>query len=297
VTTVSDAKEDEAYEKVEPAGVPRRRGCVAPILAVVFLGTTCALGWFVYQLREKEKASTGTREQTSAELERERARAQKGDADLAACRRERDEHASGHADVKRAAEASRAALDATQAELEELRKLRTDAEARAKTFEALTARFQKMIDAGKLKVMIRDGRMIVKLPERILFPSGSAELAKEGNAAIREMAGILRQFPDRRFMVAGHTDNVPAGGKFKTNWDLSAARAVVVTEQLVAGGMNAAKLVAAGYGPYEPIASNSNEAGRAENRRIEIVLLPNIQELPPPPAAEAPPAASASAHP
>jgi chemotaxis protein MotB len=280
---------DEAREEVEPPGVPRRRGCIAPILAVVFLATTGAAGWYAVQLREKANGATGAREQTSVELDRERARAQRGDVDLAACRRERDAHATGHEDTRRAAESSRAALDASSAELEELRKQRAEAEARAQTFQTLTARFQKMIDAGKLKVVIRDGRMIVKLPERILFPSGSAELAKDGTAAIREMAGILRQFPDRRFMVAGHTDNIPAGGKFKTNWDLSAARAVIVTEQLVSGGMNAARLVAAGYGPYEPIATNATEVGRAENRRIEIVLLPNIQELPPVPNAEAPP--------
>jgi chemotaxis protein MotB len=277
---------DESKRKSEPPAAAPRRGVLAPFLALTFLGTTCAVGWYARELYRKEHASAEAHTQASGDLGREQARVEKLENELAGCRREGEVHATGQAENKKVADDARAALDATQAELEQLRRGRADAEARLKAFQLVTARLQKMIDAGKLKVLVRDGRMIVKLPERILFPSGSAELGKDGGTAIREIASILRQFSDRRFMVAGHTDNVPAGGKYKSNWDLATARAVVVTEQLVSGGMNAAKLVAAGYGPYEPIATNGTEVGRAENRRIEIVLLPNIEELPPIPTAE-----------
>jgi chemotaxis protein MotB len=84
-------------------------------------------------------------------------------------------------------------------------------------------------------------------------------------------------------MIAGHTDNVPIGpSAFKNNLQLSTARAETVTEQLTADGMNPAHLSAAGYSEYEPVRENTSEAGRRENRRIEIVLLPNLAEIPVP---------------
>jgi chemotaxis protein MotB len=89
-------------------------------------------------------------------------------------------------------------------------------------------------------------------------------------------------------MVAGHTDNVPVTppSPFKNNLELSTARALTVATQLVSAGMNASRLVAAGYSEFEPVRENTTEAGRQENRRIEIVLLPNIAELPPTPGLE-----------
>jgi chemotaxis protein MotB len=146
-----------------------------------------------------------------------------------------------------------------------------------------------MIDSGKLQVTLKHGRMVVKLPAGVLFASGSAELSKEGQTALSEVASILKQLHDRRFMVAGHTDNVPVGppSPFKNNLELSTARALTVVAQLVSAGMNPARLVAAGYADHEPEHPNATEAGRQENRRIEIVLLPNLAELPPVPELDA----------
>ena len=128
-----------------------------------------------------------------------------------------------------------------------------------------------MIDSGKLQVTMRHGRMIVKLPAEILFASGSADISKGGENALAEVAGILKQMPERRFMIAGHTDNIPVGppSPFKNNLQLSTARAERVTETLITAGMNPAHLSAAGYSEYEPARENSTEAGRRENRRIE----------------------------
>jgi chemotaxis protein MotB len=83
-------------------------------------------------------------------------------------------------------------------------------------------------------------------------------------------------------MVAGHTDNFPLiqPSPFKNNLELSTSRALTVAEQLVASGIPSARLVAAGYAEHEPVRENTTEAGRHENRRIEIVLLPNVSELP-----------------
>lgn len=167
-----------------------------------------------------------------------------------------------------------------------LRELETQSEAlneHLSEFRALTKQFQRMIDSGKLQVEFRRGRMIVELPAAVLFASGSAELSSEGRQSLQEIAKILRKVPGKRFMVGGHTDDVPIGKgstAYSSNWSLSAARAVMVTEELVQSGLRANHLVAAGYGEHDPIASNSTDRGRLKNRRIEIVLEPDLAKLP-----------------
>src|SRR6185295_1388820 len=148
-------------------------------------------------------------------------------------------------------------------------------------FQQLTRQFKRMIDSGRLKVTFRRGRMIVELPAQVLFPSGSAELTDEGSKALDEVAKILRSMRSRRFIVAGHTDNVPVATEhFANNWELSSARAVRVTAQLIRGGLKPEQLVAAGYSEYDPVARNVNEAGRQKNRRIEIILEPRLAPMP-----------------
>jgi chemotaxis protein MotB len=172
-------------------------------------------------------------------------------------------------------------LGATQKELEQLRRQNEEAQKRLAAFKSLTARFQKMIDSGKLQVGFRNGLMIVKLPAGILFASGRADLSREGEAALTEVASVLRELQDRRFLITGHTDNVPlARGRFKDNWELSTARALVVSRWLVAQGVAPTQIAAAGYAEFDPVSDNSTEEGKQGNRRIEIVLMPNIEELP-----------------
>jgi len=171
-------------------------------------------------------------------------------------------------------------LKTSREELEALRKWKGDAAKRMQTFRDMSAKLQKMVDAGKLGVRVRDGRLVMRLPQDVLFPSGVANLSREGELALMEVAVILRQFPDRRFMVAGHTDNQPVKEAYKDNWELSMARALVVTRFLVEAKMNAKNIVAAGYGEHDPVASNATPDGRKENRRIEIILLPDLSELP-----------------
>jgi chemotaxis protein MotB len=175
-----------------------------------------------------------------------------------------------------------AKLEATQTELDEVRKLRQQAEAAAKAFRDLAARLKSMVDAGKLEVVVRKGRMTVKLPDDILFPAGSTSLKKEGSEALVSVAEALREVGDRDFVIAGHTDNVPLrrGGRFRDNWELSAARAVEVVKLLTASGMAPERLAAAGFGEFDPVGDNSTAEGRAKNRRLEIILMPRLDELP-----------------
>jgi chemotaxis protein MotB len=173
------------------------------------------------------------------------------------------------------------ALDEAKGRLEELRKQKAAAEALAATFRSLVQQLHSMIDAGKMKVVIRDGRMLIALPNDVLFDSGSTALKKDAQAALAQVATVLAGIPDRRFLVAGHTDNVPIHTeRFPSNWELSASRALEVTHFLIAHGMRAQVLAAGGYGEFDPVASNDAPDTRGLNRRIEIVLQPNLGELP-----------------
>lgn len=172
-------------------------------------------------------------------------------------------------------------MGATKKELEELRKAREAAEARAKVYRQLMDRLRSMIAAGKLQVEIRKGRMIVKMSDKILFDPGKTMLKGEGKTALQQLAAVLKDIADRDFLVSGHTDNVPIKtAQFKSNWELSAARGVEVVKFLQAEGVDPKHLGAAGYSEYDPAADNSTDEGKRANRRIEIVLMPNIEELP-----------------
>ncbi len=172
------------------------------------------------------------------------------------------------------------ALSDTKARLEELRKAQAAANKRADLFKSLLLKFKKMIDAGELKIVLRDGRMTLQLRNDVLFDSGKVTVKQTGKGALSEIAGVLLTLEDRELQVAGHTDNVPISTqRFASNWELSTARAVVVVKFLVEGGVKPNLLSAAGYGEHDPVSSNDTSEGRAKNRRIEIVLQPNIGEL------------------
>ena len=173
-------------------------------------------------------------------------------------------------------------LEETQRALDELRERERQAQARLETFRGLIARFRSMIESGRLRVRIVRNRMVVELPEGILFDSGRATLKEEGESTLSEIAGVLRDIPNREFQIAGHTDNVPLGrrSRFRSNWELSAQRAVNVARFLVEQQLPANRISAAGYADTQPVASNDSAEGRAQNRRIEIVLVPNLDELP-----------------
>ncbi len=172
------------------------------------------------------------------------------------------------------------ALNEAKARLEELRKAQAAADQRAALFRQLALKFQKMIDSGQLKISLRDGRMVIALANDVLFDSGQTVVKPDGQKAIAQVATVLRSIPNRRYQVAGHTDNVPIQtGRFRSNWDLSTARAVEVVRFLVAQGLKPELVSAAGYGEFDPVAPNDSPQDRAKNRRIEITLQPNIDEL------------------
>ncbi|MFW5924570.1 MAG: OmpA family protein [Myxococcota bacterium] len=166
-------------------------------------------------------------------------------------------------------------------QLEAMREREAAQRERLASFRKMLGQFRKLIEAGKLKVKIVRGKMIVELPEGVLFDSGKAELKDEGEDTLGQVADVLAEIPDREYLVAGHTDNVPIRSpRYPSNWELSAIRGVNVAKFLAENGLDDDRIAAAGYADTEPVASNDDEEGRAENRRIEIVLMPNVEELP-----------------
>lgn len=180
-----------------------------------------------------------------------------------------------------AAEGRASASDeATRAELDELRKQKAAAEARLKLFDEFLAKFKKMIDAGKLDITVRRGQIVLALGTDILFDTGKTEIKEDGRASLAEVAEALKTVSGRRFQVAGHTDTIPIKTKeFPSNWELSTARAVAVVKLLNDKGVRPDALSAAGYAEFDPATSNATDKGRTKNRRIEIVIVPNIEEL------------------
>ena len=170
--------------------------------------------------------------------------------------------------------------DMTRA-LAELEKRRAEAEGRISEFKSLIARFRALIDAGKLKVKIVEGRMVVVLATDILFGSGSASLSKDGKSAIAEVGQVLASIPKRSFQVEGHTDNVPiASAQYPSNWELAASRAITVLKSMVEAGLPAERISAASFADTRPVASNDSKDTKAQNRRIEIIIVPDLSQLP-----------------
>jgi chemotaxis protein MotB len=171
--------------------------------------------------------------------------------------------------------------EASDAELSELRDKRAADEKRLAAYQDLQNRFKSLTDTGQLEVTFRKGQMTLKMPSSVLFPSAGAELSDGGKDTLAKVTKLLLPLKDRHFVVAGHTDNVPiANDQFANNWFLSTARAVTVVQFMVDQGFPADQLAAAGYADKDPIASNKSRNGRQRNRRIEILIVPDLSELP-----------------
>ena len=147
---------------------------------------------------------------------------------------------------------------------------------------------QRLSDAllnfeGKgLTVEQRNGKVYVSMQNKLLFRSGQWQVGKEGKQALRQLAKVLADNPDIDVLIEGHTDNVPFQGKgpLSGNWDLSTKRATAVVNILLENEeVIPQNLTAAGRSEFLPIGPNSSNEGRAANRRIEVILSPNLDEI------------------
>ncbi len=177
-------------------------------------------------------------------------------------------------------EESQKLLNSSEAQLETMRQIEAETKKRNEIYAHFVNELQKMIDGGQLTVSIEKGRIVINLPDNILFATGRSSLNLEGQETLKQVAAVLKEFSDRSFQVEGHTDNIPMKStKYPSNWELSTARAMSVVHLMIAEGVDAKNISAAGFGEFQPRANNETKEGRALNRRIEIIMLPNLEIL------------------
>ncbi len=135
--------------------------------------------------------------------------------------------------------------------------------------------------SDELSIDIKDGKVYVSMSDKLLFKSGSADVESKGKDAIKVLAEVLSKNNDIDILVEGHTDNVPIKtAVFKDNWDLSVGRATSIVRLLTSTyKIHPKRITASGRGEFYPKESNDTEAGRAKNRRTEIILSPKLDEI------------------
>ena len=149
------------------------------------------------------------------------------------------------------------------------------------TYDTLVTDLKAEIDSGQITITKLADRLSVSMVDKILFPSGEAQITSAGVKVLQRVGNVLKNAEKKVIRVEGHTDNVPMSsalaGKFPTNWELSTARATNVVRFLQEKvGVEPERLEAVGMSEYHPVASNAKPVGRSQNRRIEIALLPNL---------------------
>lgn len=247
------------------------------LLVPVFVGC----GYSQEQWDQKVRENDGLRNQVTATQQARK----KCESDYADALHEIDE-------LKKKLQDRGLTLDNLSADLERQRKALEEYQSRVdqlgeikKRFDLLRSKLQKLTALG-LKVDVRDNRMVIQLPGDVLFSSGRADLKKDGEDILRQVAEVVRGDADlskRQFQVAGHTDSNPLkGGPFLDNWGLSAMRARSVLVFLTTpqgGNLPVKNWSAAGYAETDPVGPNDTEEGRQKNRRVELVLMPNVEEM------------------
>lgn len=171
-------------------------------------------------------------------------------------------------------------LQSQQKRLQDLQNLldqqrKATSELKNKMITALTG-----FSNSDLTITQKNGKVYVSLSEKFLFPSGSAVVNDSGKIALSKLANVLIANPDIAVDIEGHTDSIPIKGRFEDNWALSTARATSVVRILVnTYKIDPAKVIASGHAWYDPVDTNATPEGRARNRRTEIILSPNLDEI------------------
>ncbi len=133
-----------------------------------------------------------------------------------------------------------------------------------------------------LTVKVQNGRVYVSVSEQLLFKSGSTEIDYKGVEALKKLGNALKNSGDINVVVEGHTDDIQLSkttNGIKDNWDLSVLRATEITRILTSAGVEAKKITPSGRGETVPVASNKTAEDRSKNRRTEIILTPNLDDL------------------
>lgn len=141
---------------------------------------------------------------------------------------------------------------------------------------------EEEIKKGQITVEKRENNIVISIKEKGSFPSGSAELQQSFMPAIEKIKRVLQEVPGL-VAVSGHTDNVPIlTDRFRSNWELSSARAASAIDALLqakSSGLRPKRFVVHGYADTKPIKKNNSEKNRAQNRRVEIVILQGDNQI------------------
>jgi chemotaxis protein MotB len=198
-------------------------------------------------------------------------------------------NASKNLELLQNLEKSRALLEEENAKLKDKEKKITELEYLMNERESKLAQMKKSIsDAllgfkGKgLTVEQRNGKVYVSLENRLLFASGSWIVNSQGKQAINDLADVLKKQSDISILIEGHTDAdaYRSKGAIEDNWDLSVKRSTAIVKLLMnTKGIDPTKITAAGRSKYIPVATNKTKAGKAKNRRIEVIIEPDLNEI------------------
>lgn len=235
------------------------------LLVLLALAAAGALGYAAWRALEQTATAERARDEAAARLAKAQADQSGMEEKLKALERDKTELAAN-------AEQLKANLEQTEAELSRLKA----------TYDSLQDKLKAEIGRGDIRLSQAGDRIKVDLVDKILFNSGEAALSERGKEVLDRLGSVLKTIDDKQIQVSGHTDNTPINSdelrkQFPTNWELSVARAVNVVRQLAeVGGVPPQKLLAAGYGQFHPLAGNATPNGRAQNRRIEILLTPEL---------------------
>jgi len=146
----------------------------------------------------------------------------------------------------------------------------------SRSYENLVSQLKGEIERGEVKIEELAGKLTVNMMAKVLFDLGKAEVKPAGKEVLDRIGPVLKSAVDKEIRIEGHTDSLSIHGAlastYPTNWELSTARATNVVRYLQELGVEPERLVSVGYSWYRPVATNSTEEGRQQNRRIEIVL-------------------------
>jgi chemotaxis protein MotB len=154
-----------------------------------------------------------------------------------------------------------------------------------KAVQDLRSRIQNALlnfKENDLTVTVKNGKVYVSLAEQLLFGSGSIDVDSKGVTALQQLARAIKDQRDINILIEGHTDNVPVSKKsayMNDNWDLSVMRATSITKILTKAGVSPSQITASGRGEYVPLAPNDSPANKQKNRRTEIIITPDLDEL------------------
>ena len=215
--------------------------------------------------KEKQKLASGSAS-AQEEITKLQKQASELEADAARIAKEREQLRQEQSQLAATLEQERLAKE------EEITRL-------TRTQEELSKSLQDEIAKGNITIQQVRDRLTINMVDRVLFDSGHAQVKPAGVTVLKQVGDVLNKISDKQIRIEGHTDNVPISSKlqdrFKTNWELSTARATTVVRYLIdQGGVDRQYLSAVGYADTHPLASNDSEEGRSSNRRIEIVLYP-----------------------